>query len=113
MLSLAFNTAGEADMSVQLRFVGLRNHLLALILCAPIAVAAGPVVGLGPYYITGIQVVSLGTLGGTESVARDVNDRGEVVGWAKDSSGVRRPFLFHNAMSDLMPGSPIIGEAHE
>jgi len=99
-------------MSVQLRFVGLRNHLLALILCAPIAVAAGPVVGLGPYYITGIQVVSLGTLGGTESVARDVNDRGEVVGWAKDSSGVRRPFLFHNAMSDLMPGSPIIGEAH-
>ncbi|MBU0617593.1 MAG: hypothetical protein KKI02_07740, partial [Planctomycetes bacterium] len=37
---------------------------------------------------------SLGTLGGNSSVARDVNDSGQVVGGAQNSSSNMRPFLW-------------------
>jgi probable HAF family extracellular repeat protein len=100
-------------MSHQLRSRALQNHLLALTLCVPLVVAAAPAPGLAPFYISDIEVVSLGTLGGDESVAKDINDKGEIVGWAEDHSGVRRAFLYRDgAMADITFGYLTIAEAH-
>ena len=47
-------------------------------------------------------VTDLGTLGGGESVARAINEAGQVVGWAENASGYQRPFLFEQGvMTDL------------
>jgi probable HAF family extracellular repeat protein len=45
----------------------------------------------------------LGTLGGGNSIAKGINDRGEVVGMASDAHGVPTPFLYDGAMRAL-PG---------
>lgn len=45
---------------------------------------------------------SLGTLGGTQSVATDISDSGRVVGGAQNGSGKYRPFRWNNGtMTDL------------
>lgn len=50
----------------------------------------------------GAGISSLGTLGGTQSVAIDINDSGQVVGGAQDASGNFRPFRWENGvMTDL------------
>jgi probable HAF family extracellular repeat protein len=54
----------------------------------------------GPYYITGVTIADLGTLGG-ESVARDINDAGTIVGWSGTATG-RHAFRHSNGtMSDI------------
>lgn len=53
------------------------------------------------------EVVDLGTLGGNSSEALGVNDRSQVIGWAKDSDGRIQAFLWQdNSMSGLgfLPG---------
>jgi len=58
------------------------------------------------------QIIDLGTLGGTVSEAHAVNDAGEVVGWALDTNGVSRAFLWRNgSMQDLgtLPGGTSAG----
>jgi len=45
----------------------------------------------------------LGTLGGANSIAKGINDRGEIVGMASDAHGVPTPFLYDGAMRAL-PG---------
>lgn len=48
------------------------------------------------------RVRDLGTLGGAESEAFGLNDRGQVVGWANTSSGARHAFLWQSGhMRDL------------
>jgi probable HAF family extracellular repeat protein len=52
----------------------------------------------------------LGTLGGSESLALDLNDSGVVVGWANTLAGTKHAFIYRNgAMADLndaiAPGS--------
>jgi|GEM_PF-1368429 len=55
-----------------------------------------------PAYTLGAGMTSLGTLGGDESIAADINDTGQVVGGAQDFSGNYRPFRWQNGtMSDL------------
>jgi probable HAF family extracellular repeat protein len=50
----------------------------------------------------GFSVVDLGTLGGAESEARAINNNGQIVGYAFNSLGKRRAFLYNNGqMSDL------------
>ena len=65
------------------------------------AVADGdvqPLVAAAPAY----EIVDLGTLGGTYSVARDINNNGQIVGNANNGSNVERAFLYTNgAMQDL------------
>lgn len=48
-------------------------------------------------------IIDLGTLGGTDSFAYDINDKGQVVGTAKDSNGVNRGFMWtkQDGMVDL------------
>ncbi len=58
----------------------------------------------------GETVHELGTLGGSESVALDLNDGGVVVGWANTLAGSKHAFIYRNgAMADLndavAPGS--------
>ena len=56
------------------------------------------------YVITDIQVVDLGTMGGRESAAHDVNDHGEIVGWPDTRSGEHHAFLRRKgAMEDITP----------
>jgi len=55
-----------------------------------------------PAYTLGAGINSLGTLGGAESVAMDINDSGQVVGGSQDSSHNMRPFRWANGvMTDL------------
>jgi probable HAF family extracellular repeat protein len=49
------------------------------------------------YVIAGVTVTDLGTLGGTESLAQDINDRGWIVGWSRDAAGLRRAFVHRGA----------------
>jgi probable HAF family extracellular repeat protein len=65
------------------------------------------------YSITSIQAVELGTMGGgNESVANDINDRGEIVGWATNLIHNRRAFLYRNgAMQDISFGTTTVTEA--
>ena len=55
------------------------------------------------------EIIDLGTLGGTGSAARAVNDYGQVVGWALDADNKQRAFLWENGvMADVgsLPGYP-------
>lgn len=45
----------------------------------------------------------LGTLGGGNSIAKGINDRGEVVGMASDAHGIPTPFVYDGTMRAL-PG---------
>jgi probable HAF family extracellular repeat protein len=51
------------------------------------------------------KVIDLGNLGGTSSYAYSINDNGQIVGWAANSSGYERACLFdstgHGANVDL------------
>lgn len=53
------------------------------------------------------DITDLGTLGGENVVAHAVNNRGDVVGQGRDSSGVFRGFLYRDGVMTQLP----IGEA--
>ncbi|MFL5449583.1 MAG: hypothetical protein ACJ8A6_15795 [Gemmatimonadales bacterium] len=55
----------------------------------------------------------IGTLGGRNSSALNINDDGQVVGWSETTNGTQHPFLWENGtMKDLLPpGSASSGSA--
>src|SRR5262245_17507323 len=55
-----------------------------------------------PFVVDSVQVTDLGTLGGAQSSALDINDRGEIVGWAATTQGIQHAFLYSNgSMIDI------------
>ena len=71
-----------------------------IIVCASIVVVlmAGAAWGQSQYVVT-----DLGTLGGSWSEAKGINDSGEVVGMAADSGGNQHAFLYHNGTMQQLP----------
>jgi probable HAF family extracellular repeat protein len=55
-------------------------------------------------YVNGVMR-DLGTLGGAGSIAKGINDRGQVVGMAADAHGEPGPFLYDGTMRALAGGS--------
>jgi probable HAF family extracellular repeat protein len=48
------------------------------------------------------EIIDLGTLGGNQSEALSINNQGQIVGWAENSSGQQRAFIYENGkMYDL------------
>src|ERR1044071_6053757 len=57
------------------------------------------------FYIDRVKVTDLGTLGGVEANALDINNRGVIVGYSKDTTMTRRAFRWSGGvMTDL--GTP-------
>jgi probable HAF family extracellular repeat protein len=58
-------------------------------------------------------MTSLGTLGGSQSFANDINDSGVVVGWSYDSAGKKKAFRWDavNGMANLGAGQTLEGAA--
>jgi probable HAF family extracellular repeat protein len=60
------------------------------------------------YVVTSITIADLGTLGGTESLARDINDSGRIVGWSRSGQARKRAFLYGpGGMEDIGPGPAV------
>jgi probable HAF family extracellular repeat protein len=52
------------------------------------------------YVIQQASVTELGTLGGQQSAALDVNDAGTIVGWSATAQGLKRAFRFSGSMME-------------
>lgn len=74
----------------------MRSGILALaLLSASIANGA-------TYFVHSVTVTDLGTLGGPDATAVDINNRGVIVGYAKNVDDTRRAFRWQNGtMTDL------------
>jgi probable HAF family extracellular repeat protein len=52
------------------------------------------------YVVTSVKVTDLGTLGGAQSAALDINDAGQIVGWAATAQGVSHAFFHSGGMME-------------
>jgi len=87
-------------------------RLLKLLPCIVLVSTAAHADSRLRYRISDVRVVDLGTLGGDESIANDINDRGSIVGWSRTSQGVMHAFLYRRgAMEDLIPAATTVSEA--
>ncbi|HKE95349.1 MAG TPA: hypothetical protein VKB34_13640 [Povalibacter sp.] len=58
------------------------------------------------YEIDSMDVTDLGTLGGDEALALDINDKSEIVGWSRLGLGIPHGFLYRNStMTDITTGA--------
>ena len=75
----------------------------AALVVAVVTVAVSAFLANGPSG-DGVEIRDLGTLGGAESAAVEMNGRGQVVGWSITDHGTTHGFLWANGkMSDLPP----------
>jgi len=82
----------------------MRHGILAILIGSALVTSAAHADSGWRYAISSIKVFDLGTMGGKESVANDINDKGEIVGWANLADGAQHAFLWRNgAMEDITP----------
>ncbi len=76
----------------------MRRMALSALAIASVTTAG---VAHADYRVLSVNTRNVGTLGGAQSMAYDVNNAGHIVGWAQDASSVRRAFLHNGAMNDV------------
>jgi len=83
----------------------MNNKYLNLIACALLGCGAAHAAP-APYFITDIGVLELPTPGAADSMALDINDKGEIVGWFKTVNDVKHAFLYRQGlMEDITFGT--------
>jgi probable HAF family extracellular repeat protein len=85
---------------VLLTYAGLVASIIALVMTYPLTrpAAAAPTAQKPVYTVT-----PLGTLGGSQSIARDINNAGQVVGQSQNASGQNRGFLWQDDGQGMKP----------
>ncbi len=78
---------------------------LVSILCAALCTGTATAQS-SRYVVTRATIFDLGTLGGAQSTALDINDSSDIVGWAHDAAGRRHAFLYRAGMMENISGSP-------
>jgi len=82
----------------------MRRHSIASGVAASLITSLASAADYEHYVIKKVEIFDLGTLGGDESVANDINDLGEVVGWSYDSIDKMRAFIDRgDGIQALMP----------
>ena len=103
VLALASGTRGETITGITLTDLGAG--------VTPNAINnSGQVVGQdasGVAFMWDGTAHSLGTLGGSQSCANDINDSGVVAGWANKANGKKAAFKWDGSMVNLDPTSTI------
>jgi probable HAF family extracellular repeat protein len=59
-----------------------------------------------------LNVIDLGTLGGRQSCAYSINENGQIVGWAANSSGYRRACLFDPTGNGANTNLGVLGDSY-
>src|SRR5262245_24797057 len=90
----------------------MRNHSFGCALAlAALGVTLAPPSNaqyLYTYKVTSANAVDLGTLGGDEAEATDINNLGVIVGWSRDPGSTRKAFLHYSSMQPIGPPNPQI-----
>lgn len=60
------------------------------------------------YKVSSANAVDLGTLGGEEAEATDINNSGVIVGWSEDPGSTHKAFLHNGTMQPIGPANPQI-----
>ena len=82
------------------------NHVIGIAVASSVMAMSTPCLAqtLTLYRVDSAHAVDLGTLGGDEAEASDINNSGGIVGWARDSEGTKRAFHYIGAtMKNIGP----------
>lgn len=82
----------------------MNRHMSAAAGCLALAMAtSGFAQTLTLYEVASVTAADLGTLGGNEAEASDINNNGVIVGWARQADGLKRAFYYVTSMKAIGP----------
>ena len=87
-----------------IRWVACATTFSVAVACSSAADAGNPSTSQGAATDIAYNAVELPGLGGDTTVAADLNQKGDVAGWATDPSGVRHAVVWKGGLLNQLPG---------